>query len=547
MRKYMIVIEGLLLCMWGGFYDFVYAFYGMIFSLILFGCFRKKLTISVNITTIGILLLTMGYIGSVITAADKGMAVVGVVRIAALVIFWVLWSSLECGYKEIVWECIPDTAALMTLAALLMYFLPGMKDYFYRADRLGGFFQYSNTYALFLLVSVIILMFNERRKRSDDFKLIILISGIVFCGSRSVMVLAVIVIIGIVIGRKAFEFKREMAVMGITLLICFAVQCVLHLDVSRLLKLSLNSSTLNGRFLYWQDAFSVLLKNPLGIGYMGYYYLQPQFQTGNYITMFVHNDILQFGLDAGWLAVGAMILMFIGQVVNKHNSQRNRVILIVLALHSLFDFDLQFASMSCLMLMAMDTYTFTGEKREWRNMPGTLTLGVTAVAAGYFTLALGMSHFGQNRISLALYPGYTTARTVIMTEDESGGQAERVIRDNGMIADAYRYAATGHLNRGEYLEAYDDLKEMPGRSGYDAGKYDEYVYVLSGVIEQAVRNGDTKTVQGVLNDIQGVPEILRQKESEASELAYKINDKPVLKLNEKIQVYIESLQGISLY
>ena len=542
-----IAIELILFCMWGGFYDFVYALYGVVFSIILLVYFRKKTEISVNITTVGMILMTLGYLGTLITAEDKGMAVVGVVRISGLFVFWVLWCSLDSNYKETVWKCIPDTAVLMNLAALVMYFIPGMRDYFYRADRLGGFFQYSNTYALFLLVSVIVLMFDEQRKKSDDVKLVILISGIVFCGSRSVMVLSVIVIAGIMIGRKVFDLKHVMVIIGVIVLICLGMQFVLGLDISRLLKLSMNSSTLNGRFLYWQDAFSVFLKNPLGIGYMGYYYLQPQFQTGNYVTMFVHNDILQFGLDAGWLAAGALIAVFIGQIMNKHNGQRNRIILVVLALHSLFDFDLQFASMGCLMLMAMDTHVSVGTGRKWKNVPGALIFGVTAVISGYFALALGMSYFGENRMSLVLYPGYTTARTMIMTEDESGEQAERVIRDNGMLADAYKYAAVGHLNRGEYLEAYDDLKEMPGRNGYDAEKYDEYVYVLSKVLDQAVRSGDMQAAEAVLNDIREVPEILTEKEAAASDLAYKINDAPTLELSSQIQSYIERLQGISLY
>ena len=73
----------------------------------------------------------------------------------------------------------------------------------------------------------------------------------------------------------------------------------LGLDVQRLLRLTLNSSTLNGRILYWYDAVKMIVKNPLGLGYMGYFFMQPQFQTGNYVTKYVHNDILQLVLDAG--------------------------------------------------------------------------------------------------------------------------------------------------------------------------------------------------------------------------------------------------------
>ena len=61
--------------------------------------------------------------------------------------------------------------------------------------------------------------------------------------------------------------------------------------IGRFLTISLESSTLMGRLLYYRDVLPVILKHPFGLGYMGYYYAQGGFQTGVYATKFVHNEL----------------------------------------------------------------------------------------------------------------------------------------------------------------------------------------------------------------------------------------------------------------
>lgn len=53
--------------------------------------------------------------------------------------------------------------------------------------------------------------------------------------------------------------------------------------------------------LYWQDAMNLIVRHPMGVGYMNYYFIQPQIQTGYYFTKTVHNDLLQCVMDNGWL------------------------------------------------------------------------------------------------------------------------------------------------------------------------------------------------------------------------------------------------------
>ena len=164
--------------------------------------------------------------------------------------------------------------------------------------------QYSNTYAILLLIVLISLFYrNEKdsmKKWLPYVEAEIFIAGILWRGSRSVFVLfGIALIILLTKKRKQLQWKWILV-----LCICMvAIACVLifglNYDISRLAKLTASSSTLNGRFLYWRDALGQLGHHPAGMGYMGYYFMQPQFQNGNYTIKYVHNDILQFGLDGG--------------------------------------------------------------------------------------------------------------------------------------------------------------------------------------------------------------------------------------------------------
>lgn len=545
-RKKRLVIAFLmtgLLCLWGGIYDFAIGIYGCVFAVILFGIMRQKkqLSVPLNWTTYGLLLILAGYGISLFTARDKGMAFLGILRILMVVLFWILWNNLEFETRKDIWENVPDLAVLLTVIAISFYFVPGSKDYFFRAGRLGGVFQYSNTYALFLLIAIIIILYREDKRKKDYVEIGALVGGIVFCGSRSVMVLTAL-ILGVWIIKGKTIRKQLLGVLGITLFLAAGMQMILKLDLQRLLKLTFTSSTLNGRFLYWQDAVSVIGKNPLGIGYMGYFFMQPRFQTGNYVTKFVHNDILQFGLDAGITSMIAILIILVGNIVNRNNEKRNRVILLVLMAHSLFDFDLQYGAMLCLMMMCMDGNA--GKKYAARTGWHKLELGVLAIGYTYFAIALGFAFCGMNKEALYLYPFDTFAREERMQED--GEEAERIIKQNGMLASAYECAVKTHIKKKQYREAYEDIVGMIEYAGYNAHYYNEAVYDLSFCLQYAVEDDDKEMLEQCIGKVKSIPGEIRQLKERTSALAYKINDRPEVELDEEIQEYIERISEIQI-
>lgn len=545
-----IFIEIVLICLWGGIYDFTYALYGIIILVgLCYLSWEKPIVIPVNITTIGMFIMLLGYLISTFLARDKGVALFGVIRNIMLIEFWIFWNNISELTRKKMLAIIPDIATILTVMTVILYFVPSMREYLFQADRMGGVFQYSNTYALFLLISIVILFYrNNQINRNRDMlykyiEICVLICGIVFCGSRSVMILTVITVCAILLYDNS-DRKLWILILGISIVACLVLQFILKLDIQRLLKLTLNSSTLNGRFLYWKDAISVILKNPLGLGYMGYYFLQPQFQTGCYVTKFVHNDILQCALDAGIVSAVALVVIIIANICNKDNTKLNRIILVLLFLHCLFDFDLQFSAIFCILLMCMGD--LKNKQFEWKGIAARVASGTVAVIFIYFSIALSLAHFNQNDAALSIYPGNTFAREDRMWKKETGEDAEIIIEKNGMIASVYEFAARQHLENAEYMEAYRDIQGMLITVGYQIDYYNQAVFELSIALDQALSNNDNKNAQYILEEIQGIPELLEKLKEKTSDLAYRINDKPTFELREEIREYIESLEGVSL-
>ena len=322
------------------------------------------------------------------------------------------------------------------------------------------------------------------------------------------------------------------------------MQMIFRLDVGRLGELTLSSSTLNGRFLYWQDAVPQIFSHPLGLGYMSYYYLQPQFQTGKYVVRFVHNDILQMGLDAGILPMLALTVIFAAGIFGKKSPLSNRIALAVIGAHCLFDLDLQYISVFCIALMCMRTES---EREHILNGRGALAgAGVLVIFYLYFATAMGLSQAGMDREALALYPGYTDSALALMEETQDAETAEKLISKNRMLASAYDCAADEHAGKGEYEETYEDVEGMLRCAGYDMYYYDQSVYYLSFALNAAIEADDIDAGQKILEKIQEIPRILERLEERTSRLAWRINDKPEFELEESVSTYLDSLSGVSL-
>ena len=544
-KKYLITgLILVLLSLWGGIYDFAALFYGAVFGAGVLWILwkRKSIKIPVGTTGIGLWLITAGYFVSMCIAGDRGIAFLGVMRQLSFGIFWPLWKNIKPDTRECMKESTVRSAIFLTLIAVPGYLVPVVREHLFRAGRLGGVFQYSNTYALFLLVCLIYILDAKSSSWKKYIGCGVLIFGIIFCGSRSVMVL-LLGVLGLFL-LKGNGRKQILSVVGVTVVLCLILGGIWKSDLARLFQITLDSSTLNGRILYWRDGIEVLKQHPLGLGYMGYYFLQPQFQTGNYVTRYVHNDFLQCGLDAGIISMIVLLVIMIKGLMDRKNTRKNRLILILILLHSLFDFDLQYASIFCIMLMHLGENEKVIERKAVK--PFTVVVTGMTVACCYLVFALGLEYFDKNEQALMLYPKNTFSRLALMEEEEDEEQAEKIIEENGMLAAAYECRAKSYLEEENYEQAYGMVKEMLQCAGYDADVYNQSVYYLSFALSQAADQEDQKMERKILKEIQSVPQIVEKRGKSSSRWAYRINDKPEIELDDSVSQYLESVKDIVL-
>lgn len=531
-----------MVCLWGGYYEFVSAVYNFLFlcGLVFICCKEGKIRIPMHVTTWCLAVIFICYAVAAMRAADKGVALLGLIKIMSVVLFWIFWNNLSERRKTEMFLAVPRVGAAVTAVALVGYFHPYLQHYLYRANRLGGIFQYSNTYALFLLAGLLLLVYKQDWTKEKGIELVILFLGIIFTGSRSVFVLMFLTVTVVLVIRK---WKKVLIIWGCLSVIALAVaQSFLRLDIGRLLEITLSAETLNMRLLYYKDGIDMILKNPLGLGYMGYYFLQPQFQTGYYTTKFVHNDLLQCALDAGVIAAMALVVMVSVNIFTKRNTEIKRILLILLFLHGMFDFDQQFSVMYCLLLMCMEEsdgdVKWVEAGRIWMR-GAVLVLGCVSL---YFAVALGAAYGRNYTLALRLYPGNTLA-AIPQVKAGDREEAERVISQNGMTVSAYDIASQAALEARDYQCVLKNVREMLRCSGYYLYYYNHAVYYLRDAWEMAEYVGDEECAEEILDEMLAVPSRLEKLKEKTSVVAYRTAYPPEFELDEDVRVYLYLLMN----
>lgn len=155
--------------------------------------------------------------------------------------------------------------------------------------------------------------------------------------------------------------------------------------ITRLLQISFQESTFIGRIIYYLDGIKILVQHPFGLGYMGYSYLYPQVQTADYAVKFVHNDLLQQGLDTGIIPMLILAYLWISNILDKKTTTRKRQMLVLMFLHMLLEFDMQFLVLQLILVMLLEEtegqVTFYRPKAKLAN---AMVLIVLVGIFGYF-------------------------------------------------------------------------------------------------------------------------------------------------------------------
>lgn len=488
-------------------------------------------------------ILLIFYGGSIIWAVDHGMAFWGFIKFLPLPLFVLAIGQIEKESRYELLEIVPLSGFVMTIVSGCLSLIPILKEFVVVNERLAGFFQYPNTFALFSLLGIGILICRTRWTIKEIVIFLGLAVGIFLSGSRTVFVLLILTVMGSYFLLK--EKRKRLILLGsmgaiLILSILFVIITGNMESVGRYLTTSLSSSTLLGRLLYYKDAIPVILQNPLGLGYMGYYFSQGEFQTGVYSVLNVHNELLQILLDVGWIPTACLGYAIIKGF--KEASIRNRIVIVLLFLHCMLDFDLQFVVIYFVLLMAIDI----DEKNVCKIYKGKkINVGaiLIIVISVYFGIASFLYYFDLGQAAVVMYPWNTNALMSMLTEAEEIEEIEKIadrileLNENNSLACSAK--ARVAYSKGDFANVILYKQKAIRYSKYNIEEYLDYFNMLYIGYQLYTENEDYYSAEQCQNCLLEIPGMLEAVLEETDSLAYKINDKPELELPEEYKFLLE--------
>ncbi len=521
--------------------------------IILFFLIYKSFTqkdfsvIKPNAVLLTIGLIVFSYLISTIWAIDRGTAIYGFFKVLPVGLFAAVLSMYDKTTRNEVLESVPYVAVANGVLAYGLSFVPALSEYFLVADRLGGFFQSPNIFAAFCLVGIIVLLTSEKINAKNLILTALLVVIILLTGSRTVFIFLILTIAVLVLKIK--NRKVKLSVLGILLFVIGASVVVVLVTgnmqtVGRFLTISLESSTLLGRILYYLDAIPVILKNPFGLGYYGYYFTQGSFQTGVYSVAYVHNSVLQFFLDIGFVPAIAFVALVVASFFSKNTDFRQKLVLFVLFGHSLLDFDMEFAAIFMVLILALDFDLLKIKTVECHPYAVTGVSLVLVLLSVYFGIVNTMFLFGEHKAVDKIYGHDTMAKMYLITNETNESicvkYADEIIAENGYLAIAYDVKANEAYGKGDFQKVMDYKNKAIECSPYSIDEYKDFCEKLFVGVSLYSNANDFASANACKKELIEIQEKLEDVEENTNEIAWKIQDTPQLKLPAE---YVKQIEG----
>lgn len=503
----------------------------------------------INVVSASVFLITTSYLLTVLWAIDKGMAFWGFLKFSPVLPFSYITMNLEPEDKRCVLKVIPLSGAFMTIVSYLLHLIPDFKKYFTVAGRLSGFFQYPNSFAAFLICGIVIIAYYYKKLFPKILLLSILIFGVFESGSRiafAIMILGIFVLIISIKDKKISIAITLILLMGIGASLIYVHVTNNYYTVGRFLTSSVNESTLVGRILYYKDALPIILKHPFGLGYLGYSYIIGASQTGVYSVVFVHNELLQFLLDIGWIPVLVFLVALLKTLFSKRIDFCQKLVLSLLCTHALLDFDFQYISLLFVLLLTLDfRYGYEVELKS-KLSKALCVASIVFVSCFYFGLVDLLTLVNANDIAIRLYPVHTNAEIRLLTESKSAEQqssiAKDIIKRNEHISLAYAAMANYDFSLGNIEDFIANKKKSIELSPYDIEAYNDFAGKLIIAYSLYKQGGDSISADYCLKQVINLENELLEVKSRTSALAWKINDLPRLELSAEIKDFIKKTE-----
>lgn len=530
----------------GLFYEFMaclFLFFEFVYLGYLF--YRRDIVVYDNIHFILMIFIVFMYLFVCLFAIDKGMALIGFFKQLSILMFIIILMQFDKEERNELLLLIPFLGILMIGISMMGYFITVMKNFFIINGRIGGFFQYPNTFALFLLIGCVVLYMHRDFYTNSNVFLLILLIGIILTGSRAIYILTAIMLIYVM--KNNPKYIKKILIFVTTLILIVALINLLKIDIKvlkRLTQFSFSSSTLLGRMLYYKDGIKVLLSRPLGLGYLGYYFLEPSIQTGVYSIRFIHNDLLQIALDIGIIPCIMFIYIIISSLFSQNVKKENKIILGLIIAHSLFDFDLQYIAIFLILILCIDIYD--GKKTKFISIDykiiGNAFIAISTVFSLYLAVSMSFQYFNLTDLSIKLLPFYTEAKVAKLQNIENikeGTQlAKSIEKSNSNLSIIYDVYALNEMEKHNYDQMINYKEQSLNLQRYNIEAYDSYINMLYICLDYY--QNDSTMQNKYIGKIKEVPKTLNKLKKETDNLAFKIHDQPSFELSKQSKEIIDS-------
>ncbi len=476
-------------------------FTGAILALCLIILLRQRsIRLDYSLTHGLIIVYGLLYVLSISYAVDKGMALMGVLKIVVCYLFYLLLMQLLVeNQKYIYYKCIAYSACLLSAVGVLGFFIPDLGEMTIQNGRLGSLIQYPNTFGLYQLVGLILLYDVKPFKKGHFFGSTLLWVGLFLTYSRSLYIIAIIGCV-ILVFRERDKIKRVVASLGMGILISCGL--MVYFDsislLSRIQETSFSVSEWQTRLLYYKDSLAILKDFPFGSGSLGYYYVQRMYQTGSmYLVKYTHSYLIQVLMDIGVL--GAVVVTILGVIVlvNQRLKFIEKLLLCLIIAHGCIDFDLQFPIIAFVILLIIGIRKDKIKQYKLGKMSLMLLFGIMCVY-----ILMGISSYyhytGHYHAALNIYPWNTEAKLKVLSTFneheymEKEQWAESIVQLNPYTVDAYCVLRDHAYQKKNYKKAIEYSEQLIKINPLEMEHLEIYSDHLVGAIKHAFMVNDLK-------------------------------------------------------
>lgn len=336
-----------------------------------------------------ILIATLYFFIGIITVliGDKQLnSIVGVAPYLSILVYYVVFNNIFTDDRKV--ENLIKYIVYVISVISIIFIIIQCKIF---DVRLEGAIGYANSYALILLITI--YLNNKIVINNNKFINIILVTSLLFTGSRTTMI-CYVVYLAFELYKKDYNYIKNsilnnligvilyillegyigilllilpFIIVGINqlykirlkkkLIVALSLACVLFVifipnnTFERIKNISINNGSLQERLVLFEDGINAIINKPMGYGINSYEREIVYSHTANYQYNYVHNSILQVGFETGIIGAIMLLLIFIygGKLIYVNNGFNiDFIIYTLFILHSFMDFDFSFVSVIAL-------------------------------------------------------------------------------------------------------------------------------------------------------------------------------------------------------